>query len=264
MTGFLLDLGPRVDGYTLAALAAVALVAFGTEGAIGFGGTVIAASIGAQLVPLDELLPAFVPVNMALSLWLLVTGWRAIAWRVLATEVAPMVGLGAVIGLALFHVPAKGALAAAFGGFVAGLATLQLLRPAARPLAPPLRIAMLGIGGVAHGLFGTGGPMIVYVMRRRITERAADPEAGKRTFRATLAVLWFTLNIGLCANFAWLGLYERRTLDTGLAIGLAVLPGLWIGERIHRALDASRFERVVWALLLVAGAALAIRHALAG
>jgi hypothetical protein len=40
--------------------------AFVVEGAIGFGGTVIAASIGAP-VPLDELLPAFVPVNMALG-----------------------------------------------------------------------------------------------------------------------------------------------------------------------------------------------------
>ena len=252
---------------TLAALAAIALIAFGTEGAIGFGGTVIAASIGAQLVPLDELLPAFVPVNMALSLWLLVTGWRAIAWRMLVFEVAPMVAAGAAVGLALFHAPGKGVLAAAFGGFVAALATLQLLRPAARPLAPPWRLALLGAGGIAHGLFGTGGPMIVYVMRRRINEAAAaaagSTEAGKRTFRATLAVLWFTLNLGLLANFAGLGLYERRTLDTGLAIAIAVLPGLWIGERIHRALDAARFERVVWALLLCAGAALAIRSALA-
>ena len=248
---------------TLAALAAIALVAFGTEGAIGFGATVIAVSLGAQLVPLDELLPAFVPVNMVLSAWLLASGWRAIAWRVLVVEVVPMVAVGAAIGLALFHVPNKAALAAVFGGFVAALATLQLMRPPARPLTPPWRLAMLGAGGVAHGLFGTGGPMIVYVMRRRITERAADAESGKRTFRATLAVLWFSLNVGLLANFASLGLYERRTLDTGLAIAAAVLPGLWIGERIHRALDAARFERVVWSLLLCAGAALAIRSALA-
>src|SRR5688572_7177748 len=104
------------------ALFGVALVAFGVEGAIGFGATVIAASIGAQLVPLDDLLPAFVPVNMALSAWLVVTGWRAIAWRMLAVEIAPIVALGAAVGLALFHVPAKTALALAFGVFVVGLA----------------------------------------------------------------------------------------------------------------------------------------------
>src|SRR6187549_3790329 len=107
---------------TLAVLGAIALIAFTTEGAIGFGGTVIAASLGAQLVALDELLPAFVPVNMALSLWLLATGSRAIAWRMLALEIAPAVALGAAAGLALFHLPAKAALALAFGAFVAGLA----------------------------------------------------------------------------------------------------------------------------------------------
>lgn len=240
---------------TLVALGIIALVAFCTEGAIGFGATVIAASVGAQLVPLDELLPAFVPVNMALSAYLLLAGVRAIAWRLLVVEIGPAVAIGAAVGLALFHLPAKGVLALAFGVFVSGLAILQLVRPATRPLARAWRYLMLGIGGLAHGLFGTGGPMIVYVARRRVED--------KRVFRATLAALWLTLNCALLVNFWSADLYTRATLDKGLAIGLAVLPGLWIGERIHRALDAARFERVVWILLLVAGAALAVRSALA-
>jgi uncharacterized membrane protein YfcA len=240
---------------TLVALAVIALVAFGTEGAIGFGGTVIAASIGAQLVPIDALLPAFVPLNLALSAWLLTSGRDAIAWRILVFEIAPPVALGAIAGLALFHVPAKTALALGFGVFVAGLATLQLLRPASRPLPRAGKLAMLFVGGVAHGLFGTGGPMIVYVARRRI--------ADKRSFRATLAVLWTTLNLALLANFLVLDLYTQRTGELGLVVALALLPGLAIGERVHRALDPARFERFVWVLLLVAGSALAIRSAFA-
>ena len=237
------------------ALFGVALLGFGVEGAIGFGGTVIVASIGAQLLPLDELLPAFVPINMVLSAWLVATGWRAIAWRILFVEVAPIVAVGAAVGLALFHVPAKTALALAFGVFVVGLATLQLARPSQADLVMPVRIAMLVLGGIVHGLFGTGGPMIVYVVRRRVVD--------KRTFRASLAVLWLTLNVALLVNFASLDLYRRETLDLGLAIALAVVPGLIIGERVHRALDTARFERVVWLGLLGAGAALAIRSGFA-
>ena len=239
----------------LVVLGIVALVAFCTEGAIGFGATVIAASIGAQLVPLDELLPAFVPVNMALSAYLLATGARSIAWRLLVVEIAPAVAVGTVCGLVLFHLPAKGMLALAFGAFVAGLALLQLARPATRPLAWPWRYLLLVVGGVAHGLFGTGGPMIVYVARRRVDD--------KRAFRATLSLLWLTLNCALLVNFWSADLYTQATLDRGIVIALAVVPGLWIGERIHRALDAARFERVVWILLLVAGTALAIRSTLA-
>ena len=107
----------------------------------------------------------------------------------LAVEVAPAVGVGAAIGLALFHLPAKHVLALAFGVFVVGLATLQLARPGGEAARAPVAARLLlGLGGVAHGLFGTGGPMIVYVVRRRL--------ADKRAFRATLAVLWFVLNIG--------------------------------------------------------------------
>ena len=239
---------------TLVALGVIALVAFITEGAIGFGGTVIAASIGAQLVPLDELLPAFVPINMILSTWLLIRGVSLIQWRFLLREIVPAVAVGAVIGLVLFHVPAKTVLALAFGVFVVGLATLQLLRPATGELPNVWRYGLLGLGGVAHGLFGTGGPMIVYVTRRRVDDKSA--------FRATLAVLWLSLNTALLVNFVSLDLYDRHTVDLGAAIAVTVIPGLVIGERIHRALDASRFERVVWVLLLVAGLALAVRNAL--
>jgi hypothetical protein len=239
---------------TLALIALIALTAFGTEGAIGFGGTVIAACLGAQLIPLDELLPAFVPLNLAMSAWLLITGRDAIAWRILLRTIAIPVAIGAAIGLALFHVPAKTLLAAIFGGFVALLATVQLFRPASRPLPLLWQRVFLVAGGVAHGLFGTGGPMIVYVTRREL--------ADKRAFRATLAVLWFVLNIALLVNFLSLGLYTRHTAELGGAIGLALLPGLWLGQRLHDALDGARFERVVWTLLLVAGLALAIRSAL--
>jgi uncharacterized protein len=244
---------------TLVGLGLIALAAFLTEGAIGFGGTVIAASIGAQLVSLDELLPAFVPVNMALSAWLVAAGWRAVAWRVLLVEIAPMVACGAAIGLALFHVPAKSALALGFGVFVAGLAIMRLARSGGGPLPRVIRLGLLGLGGVAHGLFGTGGPMIVYVLGRRDAEREA---IDKHAFRATLAVLWLTLNTALLANFLSLGLYRDDTFAVGGVIAATVIPGLLLGERLHRALNPQAFERVVWIVLFAAGAALAVRSAL--
>lgn len=240
---------------TFAAIAIIALVAFGTEGAIGFGGTVIAACLGAQLVPLDELLPAFVPLNLAMSAWLVLQGRAVISWRVLVRTIALPVAVGAAIGLALFHVPAKTVLAAVFGGFVALLAVVQLVRPASSPLPWRWQQVFLVAGGVAHGLFGTGGPMIVYVTRRELADKAA--------FRATLAVLWFVLNVALLVNFLGLGLYTRNTAELGGIVGLALIPGLWLGQRLHEALDGARFERVVWTLLLVAGLALAVRSALA-
>nr|HEX4314923.1 TSUP family transporter [Kofleriaceae bacterium] len=246
-----------ISGGTVA-LFFVALAAFATEGAIGFGGTVIAACIGAQLVALDALLPAFVVLNLVLSSWLVARGARAISWRVLVVEIAPVVAVGAAAGIAVGAVLRGGSaaranevLALVFGGFVVGLALLQLVRPADRELPRLARGALLLIGGVAHGLFGTGGPMIVYVARRRLSE--------KRTFRATLAVLWLALNAALLASFAQEGLYGDDARDAGVVLAVAIVPGLALGELVHRRLDAARFERVVWLVLLGAGAALVVR-----
>jgi uncharacterized protein len=247
MSGFVLDQSQLVI------IGVIALSAFATEGAIGFGGTVLAASIGAQVVPLELLLPAFVPLNMLMSTWLLVRGRTAIAWRLLAREVAPAVGAGTAIGLLLFHVPAKHLLALVFGVFVVGLAILQLARPADRPLGRVPKYALLALGGIAHGLFGTGGPMIVYVLRRKLDD--------KRAFRATLAVLWLVLNFALLANYASAGLYGNTVGHVSSVIALAIVPGLAIGERVHQRLDAAKFERVVWLVLLLAGGALAVRSA---
>ena len=235
-------------------VAAIALVAFTTEGALGFGGTVICASVGAQLVSLEVLLPAFVVLNLVLSAWLLVRGRAAIAWRVLGAEVAPAVAIGAAGGLALFHLPGQRWLILVFGVFVVGLATFELVRPANAELGRTPRIALLVLGGIAHGLFGTGGPMIVYVVRRRLPD--------KHAFRATLAVLWLVLNTALLINFASAGLFVAPVDHALVAIGVMVIPGLVLGEYVHRRLDAARFERAVWILLLVAGLALVIRTAL--
>jgi hypothetical protein len=237
------------------AISFVALAAFTIEGAIGFGGTVVAASVGAQLVPLAALLPGFVVVNLALSSYLLARGRDAIAWRMLAVEIAPPVALGAAGGLALWHLPAIELLSLVFGAFVAALAAFRLARPTATELPRALRIAFLVAGGLAHGLFGTGGPLIVYVVRRRLPDKAA--------FRATLSVLWIVLNLALVANFLSLHAYTARAGWLGAAVAVALIPGLAIGERLHRALDAAKFERAVWIVLLVAGLALAIRSALA-
>lgn len=246
-----------MNGLVVAGLAAVAFAAFATEAALGFAGTVLAVSLGAQLVPLDVLLPAFVPINLALSLSIALVDRARIAWRQLAVELAPPVGLGAAIGLALFRLPARLHLQLAFGLFVVALAALELWRMR-RPAAVPSRWAgraLLVSGGLAHGLFGAGGPMIVYVLRQRVTDKAA--------FRATLAIVWLALNALLCANYAAMDLYRREIGAAMIAMAVVVAPAFVAGNRLHRAIEPALFHRVVVLLLLGAGALLAVRTALA-
>lgn len=244
-----------MSGLVVAALAAVAFAAFVTEAALGFAGTVLAVSLGAQLVSLDRLLPAFVPINLVLSLWIAVGDRRRIAWRHLALELAPPLALGAAVGLALFRLPGRLHLQLGFALFVVALAALELWRLGAGAAPPSRRAgrALLVAGGLAHGLFGSGGPMIVYVLRRRLEDKAV--------FRATLAVVWLSLNALLVANYAAMDLYGRELALPMAAMAAVVGPAFLAGDRLHRRIDPALFHRVVVAVLLGAGAILAIRTA---
>ena len=238
-------------------LFAIGVVAYVIETALGFGATVVAVSLAAQLITLDQLLPAFVPINVVLSLWILSRGIRLVEWRVLAADIAPAVVVGAAIGMALFHIPARLLLQLLFAVSVILLAGVQLARfglppgPAPRPAITRL---LFGIGGLAHGLFGTGGPMIVYALSDRIRE--------KGRFRATLAVVWLTMAIALMTNYASMGLYTDDTWQRTAAFGAAIIPGIIIGERLHHRLDPRAFHRFVLLLLLSTSTILAVRTAL--
>jgi uncharacterized protein len=226
---------------TLALVALIAFVAFTVEGTIGFGSTVIAVSLGAQLVPLEVLIPSYLPVSLAFSLTLL---RGPIQWRTLATEIAPLVAVGAAIGLVVARYAPSRELLSGFAIFVVALSILELSKIQLRWPAP-----LLVLGGIVHGMFGTGGPMIVYVTRKKIADKTA--------FRATLAVLWVALNTILLASFATRMHYPDP--DVLVAMAVLVIPGRLLGERLHRALDAQRFARVVWVVLLLAGCALLVR-----
>ena len=247
-----------MTGLVIGGLAAIAFVAFATEAALGFAGTVLTMSLGAQLVPLDVLLPIFVPINLLLSLSIALVDWRQVEWRALLLELCPPVALGAAAGLALFRMPARLHLQLAFGIFVFLLAALDLLRMRGDAEAVPrrwTRRVLLVAGGMAHGLFGAGGPMFVYVLRRRFD--------GKAAFRATLAVVWLVLNGLLVANYAMMDLYSLDLAPAMVAMVTVLGPAFYIGDRLHRRVDPDVFHRIVVVVLLGAGAVLAVRTGIA-
>ena len=83
---------------TTALLLVIVTVAFAVESAIGFGATVITVSLGALVTTISNVLPSYIPVNMALSGYLMVRYRKDIAWTVLGTRIAPFVAVGMPVG----------------------------------------------------------------------------------------------------------------------------------------------------------------------
>ncbi|HNN96351.1 MAG TPA: TSUP family transporter [Pseudomonadota bacterium] len=245
----------------IAALVLVVLLASTAQQAIGFGATVIVVALSALFVPLQLVLPAFVPVNTALSAFTALRRASQVRLRVLVFEFLPPLLPGLGLGLLTFRYSAHAGLKLAFGGFVSVLASVELLRlraASAEPSAPLPRLIrglMVFFGGYIHGVFGSGGPLLVYVLRRRL------PDKGE--LRATLALLWCLLNLPLLVNFRSLGLLRGDSLRLSLLLALPFLPAVLLGDLLHRRLPPRRFQIWVCVLLLIAGLSLTIHTVLA-
>jgi len=223
------------------------------EAVAGFGGTVLALSLGARWFGIEALLAWFLPLNLGLSLTLALRGRRVIAWRSLGTAILPMMLLGLAGGTALAWVVEADRARALFAGLVIVVAVLEIAAQvrAARGAAltaglPPLAQRGLLLGaGVVHGLFATGGPLAVAVIARMLP--------SKTILRSTLAVMWFVLNVIVLSRLAVRGHVDETSLGGSLRLIPAMVAGLVLGELVHVRVSERAFRAAVAGLLLVTG-----------
>lgn len=237
-------------------LSGVVFLAFTVETAAGFGSTLVSLTLGALFLPLEGLMAVVVPTNLVLSALVAGRDGAAIDGRLLVGRVLPAMGLGMGAALWAFGDAPGQALTWAFALFVITLAAVELWRMSrASGPAPAMGVgaqwAWLVAAGVAHGVFAASGPIVVFVTSRVLPD--------KRAFRATLAMLWLSLNVVLVTSYVRRGLLTRDTLLLSLGMVLPLLLGMRAGDWLHHRLDAVRFRRGVFVLMLGAGAGLLAR-----
>lgn len=231
-------------------LVPVVALAFGVEAALGFGSTVIAVSLGALVVDVRALLPAFVPLTMVLSASIVLRDRTHVDARLLLGRVLPAMGLGVPLGLVAFSALDAGVLRGALGAVVVALAVRELLGLGRRAGTLARRMALFA-GGVVHGALGSGGPLVIWALGDRATE--------PRALRATLAALWLALNAVLLVGYAWDGRLDATSASWSAWLAGGALVGALAGELVHRRVDGAQFARAVWLALALVGVLLLVR-----
>jgi uncharacterized membrane protein YfcA len=219
-------------------LALIAFVSFSCEALAGFGGTVLALALGAEVRPLQELLAIFVPANMVLSAGLVVRHFAAVDRRLLLLRIAPLMLLGLPFGILVNHLAGR-ALVPLFALVVIALSILSF----ARPRGQRSRI-WLWLPGIVHGAWGTGGPLVVFVVREL---------DDKHAVRATLAALWLSLNTLLIVTFVIDGRLTTHTVAASLVLVPVAAGALVVGELVAARWSTVRFRAFGAALLGAAG-----------
>lgn len=228
---------------------AIAYVVFGM---VGFGSTLVAAPVLAQVMAVTTVVPTLALTDFIASS---ANGFR-LSTQVVKQELLrlmPAMFAGSALGAyILFAVPLK-TLMLMLGVFVV-LYALNGLRP--QPvrdrLSPHWAWWFGGAGGVLSALFGAGGWVYAIYLARRLE----DPGQIRATQNAVLMVS----SLIRVALFAVAG----RFFDPSLWwLVLSLLPamalGLYVGHRITLRLERKRFMQVLYGVLLVTGSSLVLR-----
>lgn len=239
-------------------LAAFILFAYTAEAMTGFGSIVIALSLGALILPIEYLQTVLVPLNICMTGFLSWRHRRFIDWTLLGRLIMPFMVAGTLLGFVLQPILGGDLLKGSFAVLVLWFAIRELWRasrghvPVAKPVWWSRGIVLSA--GVTHGLFASGGPLLVYGL--------AGMSMDKARFRATLILVWFVLNAMLTVLF--LAQYRLQPLIGHVAVFLPLIPlGVVLGERLHHKVDDEAFRLWIYRVLVLSAAGLLLSAVLA-
>ncbi len=231
----------------------VGIVVFVThtlEAITGFGCTVLALPFVILLMGDIEQAKIILSIlAWLLALYFVIAKFRSINWNQFGIIIL-VAGLGMPLGIFLFKSFDPSVLKILLGIFIVVAASVQLIKAVApsrkvHPVPAFFGYSFLFLGGTVHGAFASGGPLIVLYSAKRV------PDKGQ--FRATMCLIWTTLNTVLIMQYLMEG---KLTWKVGLEL-VFLLPfligGIIVGEIIHSKVNEILFKKIILVSLLLIG-----------
>lgn len=226
-------------------LLAVALVAGTIGGVVGFGSAVILLPVCAYAFGAERAVPILTVAALIGNLSRAAFSWRETDWaavRIYVTGAVPFALIGAFIfielDVTLIH--------RLLGAFI--LLMVPARRWAARRAMTVQRWHLLPLGalmGLLSGVVGTTGPINApFFLAYGLVKGA---------YLATEALGAAAIHLTKSAVYGRFAALDLETVGYGLAIGLALIAGSWLGKRIVIRLDAPAFVLTIEVLLIATG-----------
>lgn len=224
-------------------------------GITGFGSALIIVPLLSWKWPLAEVVALALLLDVPASLLHAGLNFKHLAVSELR-RLLPGVLAGALLGLWLSHALQPRWPLLALGLYVVAVGLGNLRRHRQERPAPANAWSWVAgmLIGVIEMLFGTAGPVIVAWLNRRVS----DVQALRATTPLLIAISACTVlaTMGFSGRLSHALLWQRWAVLIGIA-----LIGVAIGQRLSRQIAAPTLKKVISALLVVSGIALAC-HAL--
>ena len=233
----------------MVAIPAVLLLGISKSGfGAGFGS--LAVPIMALAISVPQAAAILMPVLLLMDV-LGMAAFRRDFDKQLLKFLVPFALMGTALGTFLFKLLDAHVVAGLVGAFTLLFLAQRLLFPPRTDSPPPPRWlgAILTItSGFTSFIAHAGGPPInAYVIPLRLSPLK---------FTATMAFLFFVINLSKWIPYAWLGLLDMRNMSTSLVL-LPLAPiGVWIGLKVARHISPVLFYRCVYGGMFLTGSKL--------
>ena len=223
-------------------------------GLTGFGASIVALPLIVQFVPLKLAVAMMLAMDLVAGILFGLKNRGDVNFSE-ARSLLIWMGVGMVLGVTLLIQAPESLLLSLLGGFALFQSARNLLSRSKtyNPIASHWRILYGTVGGVLSALFGTGGPLyIVYIARRLPSETVR---------RATVAFLILIASLGRLGLFIFAGLIFDPRLGPYLMLCLPVcLAAVYTGSLLRKRLHVRHLNQLVWVIVGIAGISLLWRH----
>lgn len=236
---------------------AIILAANIIQGITGFAGTILAMPFSLMLVGYPVAKPVLNVLGLLSGIYVFAGNRNHVDWRELKKIVLWMAAgiVGGILIRGLFT-GRESILYKLLGIFVIALAVQGLLsafrstEKVAKPESPA-SVLLLPTAGVVHGIFVSGGPLLIGYLTKKISD--------KSSFRATISTVWVFLNTLILLDDIRSGFWNLELLKIQLISIPFLLAGMYIGGKLYAKMSQQLFMKITYILLFISGVSLLVK-----
>lgn len=228
------------------------------QGITGFAGTILAMPFSIMLVGYDTAKPVLNVLGLLAGIYILIGNKDKVVWSEVRKIIAIM-AVGIFLGFFLksIFMDQEDILYKMLGIFIIfvsarGLISLYIKdkddENEKKKESAIKSYLTLSIAGIVHGIFVSGGPLLINYLTKKIDDKTA--------FRATISTVWIALNTLILIDDIKCGLWTEHLVKVQLISIPFMLIGMLIGGILYKKMSQILFMRVTYILLFVSGLSL--------
>lgn len=233
----------------------VILLANIIQGITGFAGTILAMPPSLMLVGYAAAKPVLNVLGLLSGVYVFAGNYKSVRWeelkKIVAVMAAGIVGGILIRGLFAGKEPILYKLLGLFVLFLSVRGIYSLRGKTREEGGGRGQGVILILAGIVHGLFVSGGPLLIGYLTKRIEDKVS--------FRATISTVWVFLNTLILLDDIRAGLWNGPLVRLQLVSVPFLLAGMAIGGRLYARMSQRLFMVITYVLLFISGISLLVK-----